>query len=146
MRVGDNVGPYFLGVMLQMLLELRKLIIGRWFMMALLGFAFGPGIALHELGDTHHYSVHDYGHDHGEAFAGISLVSDNHEHGACQFDHEHDQSHASGVSIACLNAPQLTTEVEITAQPTSYTVAASLLPDSAPPPSLGKPPRATSHV
>jgi len=126
------------------ILTLRRQLIGRYMLMAMLCFAFGPGIAVHTLSDTHHLAAHDHephGFDVGE-HQGEHFDSQ----GTCEFEHEHDQSHAGGASVACLAAPQLMAMGSLSAEPVRYVLSSSQLPDGTAPPGPGKPPRTPSHI
>jgi len=113
-----------------MLQSLRQRRIGQWLLCALLAFSLGPGLTLHGLGDLVHADAHNHNIEIFE------LTSIDNLDGSCDFEHEHDQSHAASVTVACLGAPQTRVDVAFYSQDLVYLHTRQIEPSD---PSLQQP-------
>lgn len=105
---------------------------------ALLVAAIGPGLALHGLGDA----MHDAAHGQHHAIDIADLADPAHDDDAtCAYDHDDDQSHATGTSFTCLTPPQVAMLAPIAAARVIYPSADGNAPPSSYPSDIDRPPQ-----
>jgi len=107
---------------------------------ALLVFSMGPGLAFHALSDLAHADAHEHPYE----FTAPTAI--DHAGGTCSFEHEHDESHAASVSVACLTAPSAVVELASHAELIHFSYHQQSQPDGALLGELSKPPRAFSRI
>jgi len=121
-----------------MLLSIRHGWLAKVLICALLAFAVGPGLGLHALGDLAHEAQHD--HDQTQ-FEMVVLDAVDDLGGTCDFDHEHDESHAASVNVACLGQPAGADDVFFSYRAVAYRPAQQSAPEEFDSSGPGKPPR-----
>jgi len=107
---------------------------------ALLVFSMGPGLAFHALSDLAHADAHEHQYE----FTAPTAI--DHVGGTCSFEHEHDESHAASVSVACLNAPGASVDLAFHAEAIHFPYHQQSKPNGALLGELSKPPRTFSRI
>lgn len=130
-----------------MLQRFRQKAIGTFMLTMLLGFAVGPGLGLHLLGDAFH-NAHAHHHHAFDFSAALDLdqFGDGDVEHSCALDHDHDRSHAANLAIGCLAAPVAIAAVQFDAAPVTYPHEERSAPPLGPTSSIDKPPRLTASV
>lgn len=128
-----------------MLRRFRQKAIGTFMLTMLLGFAVGPGLGLHLLGDAFH-NTHAHHHHAFDFAADIDHLNDSDADHSCALDHDHDRNHAASLSIGCLAAPVTIAAVQFDAAPVTYPAEARHAQPLDPTSSIDKPPRLTASV
>ncbi len=130
-----------------MLRRFRQKAIGTFMLTMLLGFAVGPGLGIHLLGDAFHNarSHHHHAFDFSADLDSDHLNDSDAEH-SCALDHDHDRSHAASLTIGCLAPPVAVASVAFDTTPVSYPPEERGAPPLGPTASIDKPPRLTASV